>query len=60
MNCFKKAWRFLTAMPLMLFPVCEAEENIFKYKVRPVANPGATITVTSSGGGQATKNVTQK
>jgi hypothetical protein len=38
----------------------DSRKNKFKYKVRPAANPGATITVTSSGGGQDTANVTQK
>jgi hypothetical protein len=33
---------------------------IYEYKEKPVSNPGATVTVTSSGGGQDTANVTQK
>ena len=32
----------------------------YEYKGKNVANPGATVTVTSSGGGQDTANVTQK
>jgi hypothetical protein len=38
----------------------DSRKNKYKYKVRPVADPGATITVTSSGGGQDTANVTHK
>ena len=38
----------------------DSNKNIFKYKVRPVADPGATVTVTTSGGGHATRNVAHK
>jgi hypothetical protein len=38
----------------------DSRKNKFKYKVRPVANPGATVTVTSSGGGSDVATVTQK
>ncbi len=38
----------------------DSRKNKFKYKVRPATDPGATITVTSSGGGQDTANVIQK
>ena len=37
----------------------KADKSKYEYKVKPVANPGATVTVNSSGGGSATKNVTQ-
>ena len=38
----------------------DARKILFKYKVASVANPGATVTVTSSGGGSDTANVLQK
>jgi hypothetical protein len=38
----------------------DSRKHKFKYKVRPVADPGATVTVISSGGGQDTANVNHK
>jgi hypothetical protein len=38
----------------------KSSKNKYEYKGKPVADPGATVTVTSSGGGEDTKNVTHK
>ena len=38
----------------------KADKNKYEYKAKPAADPGATVTVTSSGGGQDTKAVTHK
>jgi ABC-type sulfate transport system substrate-binding protein len=36
------------------------KNNKYEFKGKGVADPGATVTVTSSGGGEDTKAVTQK
>ena len=38
----------------------KADKNKYEYKKKPVAAPGSTVTVTSSGGGSAVKTVTIK
>ena len=38
----------------------KADKNKYEYKAKPAADPGATATVTSSGGGQDTANVSQR
>jgi hypothetical protein len=38
----------------------KADKNMYEYKAKPADYPGATVTVTSSGGGQDTANVSQR
>jgi hypothetical protein len=40
--------------------IWKAEKNKYEYREKPVADPGATVTVTSSGGGEDTVDVSPR